>query len=191
MHTLKAGRCAPVASFAVVLISGAAFGQDCNAITNQGIFNIERVQTSQAADSLKYNNECYKDFSSSDDSTVAHAEVTIFGSGSGSGGLNITQRRQRLTDWCNTEKSQASSAQQLTTESRRIYQGALDAFNQCNALIQKGIKIEPKIVPDERTVDVTIYYPGGAGQGPELQKVGEWIYSIELRASKLQQGGET
>ena len=142
-----------------------ASSPNCDAIISHGLRNIEVAESESAAISLKYFNHCQKNFNLMTDSQLADAEVEVFGYGSGNGSYTRQRREERLEQWCTTNKSVALANQSSYQKSQTFYQGAVSAWEGCNALNSKDIIINPKISPDRKTVDIGIVYKGSTTSG--------------------------
>lgn len=159
---MAAGLCLCANSFAAA---------NCDAIIGHGMRNIEVSQSANAAIALKYFNHCQKNFSLLTDQQLAEAEVEVFGYGSGSGGYSRQTRNERLDQWCTANQSVARTVQTSSQRTQTFYQGAVSAWESCNALNSKDIIITPRISPDAKTVDIGIVYRGGATSGVNLLAV--------------------
>ena len=150
----------------VSLLTGVASSviaaPNCDAIIVHGMRNIEVSQSTEAAVATKYFNHCQKNFESLTDESLASAEVEIFGQGAGGGDYSRKKREERLSQWCTTNSETAISNRSAFSESQVFYQGAVSAWEKCNALQKKDIIITPVITPDTKTVNIGIVYHGNA-----------------------------
>lgn len=155
-----------------ILYSGAAYAAAaCDAIIVHGLRNIEVSSTKVEALSMKYQQNCGKDFAATSDETLANAEVQVFGYGGGSGGFSRKQREERLKQWCDTNQAAASSVGSTSTNSHTFYQGAVTAWDSCNRLYSQSMIINPIISPDARNVSIGIVYTGPSPSGVKLYGV--------------------
>ncbi len=154
-------------SGALVLIFAGFFNPvmaapNCDAIIVHGMRNIEVSQSTEAAVATKYFNHCQKNLESLTDESLASAEVEIFGQGAGGGNYSRKKREERLSQWCTTNSETAISNRSAFSESQIFYQGAVSAWEKCNALQRKDIVITPVITPDTKTVNIGIVYHGNS-----------------------------
>jgi len=157
--------------FGIAALGSSQAAQNCDAIINHGMRNIEVTESADAAIAVKYFNHCGKDWSLLDDKQLANAEVEVFGYGGGSAGYSRSQRSERLNQWCTTNSSIAQRNQSSIQKSQLFYQGAVTAWDNCNALSSKDIIVTPRISPDAKTVDIGIVYRGGTKSGVNLLNV--------------------
>lgn len=143
----------------------------CDAILVHGLRNIEVSSSRNEATSLKFQQNCGKDFASSSDEVVANAEVEVFGYGGGSAGFSRKQREDRLKQWCDTNRQVATSSGAASTSSQTFYQGAVSAWDNCNKLYSQNLRIEPIISPDAKTVTIGIAYTGPTTDGVKLYAI--------------------
>ncbi|TCT42639.1 hypothetical protein EDB29_102477 [Vibrio crassostreae] len=117
----------------------------CNSLIEHGVTNVTRHMSAEHSIAYKWHSNCGQDFNSSSDSSVKKASISIFGYGSGGGDSNSSHMRSRLKQWCDNNSEFASSRQKLFEEARTISEPALDAWNQCQNIAKKGIKITPSV----------------------------------------------
>ena len=148
-----------------------AYGESCDSIVTHGLRNIEISQSREASVATRYFNHCQKDFERMDEATMVQAEVEIFGQGAGSGAYNNSTRKERLTQWCTTNRETAAASRGVSNEAQTFYQGAVTAWVSCKNLLSKDVRITPVISPDAKTVDIGIVYFGATTSGVELFKI--------------------
>lgn len=146
-----------------------ANASDCNALLKHGIRNIEISKSTEAAVVTKYFNHCEKDYDSYSDSTLAAAEVEVFGYGAGGGSYDRSRASTKLNEWCKTNESLAKGNSALYEETRTIYSEALNAWNQCNDLANREqVFVDHVISPDSSFLEISLAYKGGARSGVEF-----------------------
>lgn len=146
----------------------AAMAASCDAILTHGLRNISVSQGSEALVSAQYFNHCQKNLDQMSDNVMAQAAVEVFGYGSGSGGFNRQQTREKLEQWCTDNRSVAIQNRSSYQMSQTFYQGAVSAWESCVRLDSKDITINPIISPDGRTVDIGVVYRGATSSGVML-----------------------
>lgn len=151
----------------VTAVSTASYAvaSSCDPILTHGLRNIQVSKSSEAAIATKFFNHCQKDFNSLSESSLASAEVEIFGQGAGGGNYSQNSRKERLVEWCTQNRDLAVSNRTAYSESQVFYQGAVSAWEKCNALNSKDIRISPVITPDAKTVSIGIVYAGNTTSG--------------------------
>lgn len=160
-----------VVGLILVSVGAQVSASNCDAIVNHGMRNIEITESSKSVQSLKYLNHCQKDFASMSDTELVHVEAEIYGQGKGSGDYSRNKRAESLRQWCTTNQAAAQSASSATAQSITFYQGAVSAWESCNKLYSKDIKINPVISPDAKTVDIGISYSGATASGVILMGI--------------------
>lgn len=119
--------------------------EHCNSLLEHGITNVTKHMSAEHSVAYKWHSNCGQDFESASDNSVKRASISIFGYGSGGAGANSSHTRTRLKEWCNKNSNFAASRQDLFEEARIISEPALDAWNQCQNIAKKGIKITSSI----------------------------------------------
>lgn len=166
---MRIPRCFPIAAVVVQIMtistSSYAATSSCDTIITHGLRNIEVSKSTEAAIAARYFNHCQKNFESLSDEQLGSVEVEVFGQGAGDGSYNRKRREERLQTWCTTNRDLAISNRTAYTESQVFYQGAVSAWEKCNALYSAHVRITPEITPDGRTVDIGIVYTGPTRSG--------------------------
>lgn len=149
------------------LAPSTLLASNCDSIISHGLRNIEVSESKGAAIAQKYFNHCQKNFDLMTDEQLAQAEGEYFGYGSASasGSYSRKKREERLQEWCTNNRSFALEARSTSQQSQSFYQGAVAAWENCNALNKQGLVINPVISPDLRTVDIGIAYKGNTKSG--------------------------
>jgi hypothetical protein len=153
------------------LVSQGALSQSCDQIILHGFQNVSLQTSDESAIALKYYSRCEINQSTYTDDQLAKAEVEIFGEGSGNGQYSRSQREARINNWCQDNKDIAQSHKASLQASQTIYQGSVEAWNNCNNLMTKDVQIRPQITPDAKTVDIGIRYTGGTKSGVTLMGI--------------------
>lgn len=154
-----------IAAVSIACVGVAVAAPNCDSIISHGLSNIEISQSESAAISLKYFRHCQKNFNLMTDAQLANAEIEVFGYGSGDGSCNRQRHEERLEQWCTTNQSVALNNQSSYQRSQTIFQGAVSAWESCNALSSKGLVVDPRITADQRTIDIGIVYGGNTRSG--------------------------
>lgn len=137
-----------------------ANGQNCDALLQHGLRNVEVRYSSQASLATKWYRNCGLNFNDTSDSTLAHAEVEIFGSGGGGADFSRQQRETRLHRWCEENRELAQAAQSQYVQAENLMSEAVTAWSQCTVLASKGLQTQPIISADRRTVNLNVSYTG-------------------------------
>ncbi|EKO3419709.1 hypothetical protein NXE12_000057 [Vibrio fluvialis] len=135
-------------AFTLIVVSLNATAEEfehCNALIEHGVTNVTKYMSADHSLAYKWYSNCGQDFSNASDSSVRSASISVFGYGSGGAGSNSQHLRTRLKQWCDKNAEFASTKQDLYEEARIISEPALDAWNKCQAIAQKGINIIPSI----------------------------------------------
>ncbi|MGA0594092.1 hypothetical protein [Enterovirga sp. CN4-39] len=168
-------------AFAVWILVGSAFAQECSGIINHGMRNIVIKKTSAAATVLKYYNNCGKNFSSMSDDQLASIEIEVIGYGSGTGGFTRAVREQKLNEWCTTNKDTATQNAASYEEAQSIFSDAVQAWNRCNELLAADISINPIISQDNRSVTMSIRYKGPTSTGVKFYGIAPEGFSCSIK----------
>lgn len=121
--------------------SGVHAQEHCNSLIRQGINNIESRYDSSYQFEYNFDKYCRADMSKQSDSFVATAEASIFGYGSGSGDTNSNSTREKITNWCSENEEKFENNTLKITKSQRLAKSALNAWEKCLELDQKGVKV--------------------------------------------------
>jgi hypothetical protein len=127
---------------------------DCDAIIAHGLRNFTSTTSAQDALSVRVHNYCQTDYDKMDQNLQGAVSVDIFGIGGGDASMSMSERKEQLKSWCNQNRSLASSSGSSTSVAQQFYQGALDAWSQCNAL-DKSLE-QSYIISNERHVDISL-----------------------------------
>lgn len=138
---------------------------NCEAVLALAGKNIEITKSSGAAVATHYFNHCTKKEKDLTEGEMAQAEVEIFGSGKGGGEYSRTKREQDLLHWCTTNKNYAESHEELYRASQTIHAESVRAWASCNALATQDSVFMNPLIADNRTVQMSIRYTGGAHGG--------------------------
>jgi len=138
--------------------AGVSFAADsCNALLTVGIYNVSQSSSANQGESLAKSTFCSADYSLSSTTSTQQASIKAsfsFFSGGASGSTSDTQIIETQKNVCTSGFNSSSYSNEATSYSRTIYQGALDAWNQCNALASKGLNFE--IQTDNTMQGVTV-----------------------------------
>jgi hypothetical protein len=143
----------------------------CDAILTHAMYNIRVTHSTEATIATKYFNHCHKDFVSLSEEQMGRVELDIFSAITGSAGATLTERAERLTEWCQTNQETAQSNRYLYEVSQTIYSDSVRAWDACNQLLLRShVHIDPDISHDQKSVQFTIRYTGGTRSGITLYK---------------------
>lgn len=143
--------------FATVL----AFGQttnNCNAILQHGLRNVNISMSSEASIARKYENHCDKDYSLLTDEQVGSIEAEVFGYGGGEGSYSRREREERLREWCKTNEQEAKANKESLVQSSIIYGRAYEAYEKCLELQADKIQFNYQPSEDFKTININMQY---------------------------------
>lgn len=142
----------------------SAAGESCNALLNLGLYNVTQSSSASDGQSLTLSSFCSADYSSSSisssQSAAIEASYGMFGgSASGSSGRQeiITKQSQLCTSGFDSNKY----SNQASDYSKTVYQGALDAWNKCQALANQGLVFDVQPSSTMQGISVSITAPTG------------------------------
>jgi hypothetical protein len=144
--------------FAILTLPGMAWsvGETCNALLNLGLYNVSQTSSSTDAQSLSKSTFCSADYSRTDISSSTKASIkasyALF-SGSGSVTVNDSEIIQKQSSVCTAGFNSSAYSNSTTAYSRTVYQGALDAWNKCQELANRGLVFE--VLPSSTMQGVT------------------------------------
>ncbi len=145
-------------------LTANATGESCNSLLNLGLYNV--AQSSSVADgqSLGMSTFCSADYSNSSISSSQAASIEA-SYGLFSGGASGSASRQEIitkqSQLCTSGFNSSKYSNQTSNYSKTIYQGALDAWNQCQALANKGLVFSVQPSSTMQGVSVSITAPTG------------------------------
>jgi hypothetical protein len=153
-----------VLSVVLFLVGQIVIAQNCQALLNHGLYNIE-IKTSQDDVSQNlFNQLCSESFSLD---SLSESKVKSFGAslsyagfgigGSSSGGSSKEQVKVARDQFCSTMSSQASSNVQVSSEVRTLFPEALTTFERCLELEAKGLHIDVQIQPSSQAAKTIVY----------------------------------
>ena len=155
----------PTASFAVDDFSS------CNALLTAGIYNTSQSSNNTDSESLKKSTFCSADYSlvsnqssssySSAQSAQIKASYGLFSGGAGGSSSNsnsvssseITAMQKNV---CTSGFDSSKYSSQASQFGRNVYQGSLDAWNNCQKLAQKGVNFDLQVDQSMQGAIVTI-----------------------------------
>lgn len=136
---------------------GAGLYEHCNSLLSHGVTDITKNTSAEHTLAYKWHSNCGQDFNSFSDKSIRKASVEVFGYGSGSYSGNRAKQQQRLVSWCVKNENFASSKLELFEEAKIINANAIDSWNQCQKISEKGIDINVSVQGDnDEFVDITI-----------------------------------
>jgi hypothetical protein len=118
----------------------------CSALLRVGIYNISQSSGANQGELLATSTFCQADYSNTATSSAVQAAIKAsflsWFSGGASGGVTNSQIIQTQHNVCTLGYNSSAYSNQASSYSKTIYQGALDAWNMCNALATQGVKFE-------------------------------------------------
>lgn len=133
----------------------------CDALLTQGIYNVSFSTSSSEGESMAKSQFCQSDYSFSSSSQKGAIEASFmswFSGGASKSDSQIIETQKRV---CTSGFNSSSYSNSASSYSRTIYQGALDAWNQCNALANRGVLFE--IQPDNTNMGVSVSFSAPTG----------------------------
>lgn len=139
-----------------------ASADSCDTLITQGLRNMEVSYSSQSEIATTYHRYCDYEYDSLDQATRASIDVDVFGVASGDASLTITQKKERLKNWCEVNKSYSQSNRVNYQQSNTVYQGALDAWTACLKLRTEGaLQSDYWIEDDQKAVRISLIAQSG------------------------------
>ncbi|MDP1615406.1 MAG: hypothetical protein Q8L68_06380 [Methylococcales bacterium] len=118
----------------------------CNALLTVGIYNVSQSSSANEGESMAKSTFCSADYSLSSTTSSQQASIKAsfmsYFSGGVSGSVSDSQIIETQHNVCTSGFNSSSYSNEASSYSHTIYQGALDAWNQCNALASKGLNFE-------------------------------------------------
>jgi hypothetical protein len=153
-----------ILSVVLFLVGQIVIAQNCQALLNHGLYNIE-IRTSQDDFNQNLFNELCKDSSILEDSSESKvksfgASLSYAGIGVGansSGGSSKEQVKVARDQFCSTMSSQTSSDKLASSEVRTLFPQALNVFERCLELEAKGLHIDVQIQPSSQAAKTVVY----------------------------------
>ena len=145
-------------SFLPLASPAVSFAADsCNALLTVGIYNVSQSSSANEGESLAKSTFCSADYSLNSTTSSVQASIKAafsFFSGGASASVTDSQIIETQKNVCTSGFNSSAYSNEASSYSRTIYQGALDAWNQCNTLASKGINFE--IQADNTMQGVTV-----------------------------------
>ncbi|MDD5227940.1 MAG: hypothetical protein PHN45_08950 [Methylococcales bacterium] len=152
-----------IASIIFPTVSVADGFESCNALLKVGVYNLSQNESSTNIDSLKKANFCAYDYSKVGSSSAEGLGVSAaydeldFGASLGvNSSASSSQITEKQSSVCQGVFGKDKYVQNISSSSQNIYQGALDAWNQCQALAKKGIDFIYSPDPTMQGVTLTL-----------------------------------
>jgi hypothetical protein len=131
----------------LIVHSGVAFsGDSCNALLALGLYNVTQSSSAAEGQAMALSTFCSYDYSSSSTSSATKAGIKasfigIFG-GSASGSYSDSEIVTAQHQLCTSGYNSSAYSNQASAYARTVYQGTLDAWNQCQALSLRGLNFD-------------------------------------------------
>lgn len=149
-----------------ICVSGASWaGESCNALLQAGIYNINNTSNAVDSRTMAMSTFCQADYSKIDKSSSQAAAISgSYGpvSGGASGSASESQITETQRNICTSGFNSSAYSSQASSYSQAIYQGALDAWNKCQALSSFGVNFDMQPDPTMQGVTVTISANSGS-----------------------------
>ncbi|SJM92924.1 hypothetical protein [Crenothrix polyspora] len=153
--------------FLAPIVSYAA--ESCNDLLTVGIYNVTNSSSASDGQFIGKTTFCAADYKNSSISKSMKASIeasyALF-SGGASGSVSSAEIIQTQKNVCTSGFNSSAYSNQANETSRIIYQGALDAWNQCNALANRGLNVE--IQPDSTMQGVAVTFSTATGNSTKL-----------------------
>ena len=140
-------------------VSSSSFADSCDTLLKTGIYNVTQGSSETDSQLMAKSQFCSADYSLNSTSDSQKAAINAsYGpfSGGASGATTSSQIIEAQKNACGSNFNSEYYKNQASAYSRTIYQGALDAWNQCLALNTKGVKFEIQPTPNMHGVTVTL-----------------------------------
>lgn len=133
----------------------------CEAILTQGIYNVTSSTSSSEGETLAKSQFCQNDYSlssTSEKSSISASFLSYFSFGTSGTESELIQKQKQV---CTLGFNSTKYSNSASSYSRTIYQGAVDAWSQCNALSGQGVKFE--FQPDNTNLGVAASFIAATG----------------------------
>jgi hypothetical protein len=151
-------------SMLVFAFSSSSFADSCDSLLNAGIYNVTQSSSAEDSQSLLKSTFCSADYSNTSISSSQQAAIKASYGGFGGGASGSTSSTEIITKQsqvCTSGFNSSSYSNQASAYSKVVYQGSLDAWNQCQALANKGVIFESQTDLGLQGVTVTLSTPAG------------------------------
>ncbi len=163
--TLKKTTFLAFSSMLVFAFSSSSFADSCDSLLKAGIYNVTQSSSAEDSQSLAKSTFCSADYSNTSNSrsTQAAIEASYAGFGGGaSGSVSTSEIVTKQSQVCTSGFNSSAYSNQASAYAKTVYQGSLDAWNQCQALANKGVIFESQTDSGLQGVTVTLSAPAGA-----------------------------
>jgi hypothetical protein len=131
----------------------------CNALLTAGIYNTSQSNSSVDSQSVAKSSFCSADYSKvekgSSQAASIEASYGMFGGGA-SGSVSSSQITETQRNVCTSGFNSSAYSSQASNFARNVYQGSLDAWNQCQKLSQQGVNFDLQIDQSMQGATVTL-----------------------------------
>ncbi len=157
--TLKKTTFLAFSSMLVFAFSSSSFADSCDALLKAGIYNTTQSSSAEDSQSLAKSTFCSADYSNTQTSSSQRAAINAsYGlfSGGASGAASDSEIVTKQSQVCTSGFNSSAYSNQASYYSRTVYQGSLDAWNQCQALAGRGVIFETQLDSGLQGVSVTL-----------------------------------
>ena len=139
-------------------------GESCNALLKLGLYNVTQSSSSIDAQSLITSTFCSYDYSQiSETSSQAATIKAAYGlfSGGASGSVSRQDIITKQSSVCTYGYDSSRYIKNTSDYSKTVYQGSLDAWNQCQAIASQNLNLNVQPSSTMQGVSVSISVPSG------------------------------
>jgi hypothetical protein len=133
---------------------------DCDTLLTVGIYNISQSSSASEGEAMAKSTFCEADYSlnstTSSQQQAIKASFLSWFSGGASGSVTDQQVIETQKNVCTLGFSSSAYSNQASSYSKTVYQGVLDAWNQCNLLETRGLNFDVQADNTMEWVAVTI-----------------------------------
>ena len=150
----------------LLIATSSSLAEDCNELIRLGLYNVQNSVSEHDSLTAAYRHFCQESYASSSSSRqgsmkASFSVLNIFSIGGGGGsGSSLTQ-----TQWeriCEDESLREELYTYDSIQSQTIFQGSLDAWEQCLALNERGLKTDIRPTSDLTGVSFDLYWTGSS-----------------------------
>lgn len=160
----------PLLAFA---FSSSSFADPCDSLLKTGIYNVTQGASQTDSEWMSKSTFCSADYSNASNSSATQASIEAsipgVGGGGASGSVSSSQIITTQKNVCTLGFDSGKYSSMASSYSKTIYQGALDSWDKCLALNNKGVKFEAQ--PDNNMLGVTVTLTAIPGTTSKLSGV--------------------
>ena len=165
MNTLISKFALAVLLLTLTLFTNLAWsGESCNALLKLGLYNVTQSSSSIDAQSLITSTFCSYDYSQISETSQQAASIkAAYGlfSGGASGSVSRQDIITKQSSVCTSGYDSSKYISNTAAYSKTVYQGSLDAWNQCQAIASQNLNLNVQPSSTMQGVSVSISVPSG------------------------------